>query len=161
MKTNHQQQPAKLENMDNMDNLDSDAVWELLEKAPTKQAGPMFSRNVMRAIRLEDLEENAADSAPWWKKIFAPKPALAFGAMGAAACGLLAITATLSTDPSSTSTTAEVKNPISLDADLAQELESLHQAQIDDEFLEELSVISSTDDSFFSAEEIASFSVNL
>lgn len=150
MKTNHQPEQAELEDME------KDAVWELLDKAPTKQAGPMFSRNVMRAIRLE---EDAAPATPWWKKVFSPKPVLA---MGAAACCALAVTAIYS--PSSTSTTttttASVEDSIQLDAELEQELEYLLQVELEDEFLEELAVTSS-DETFLSADEIAALSVSL
>ncbi|MEM9080851.1 MAG: hypothetical protein AAGC74_09195 [Verrucomicrobiota bacterium] len=36
--------------------LENDAVWDLLDQAPPPDAGPMFSRNLMREIRLAEPE---------------------------------------------------------------------------------------------------------
>ena len=69
---------------------ENDPVWNLVEEAKPREAGPFFARNVMREIRLS--EEKAA---PWWQRLLSPKPLLA-GALGTAAA--VAIIATLGPD---------------------------------------------------------------
>jgi hypothetical protein len=58
----------------------NDPVWNLLENASEQKASPMFSRDVMRSIRLE-----AQETTPWWEKLLSPAPV--FGTLAtAAAC---------------------------------------------------------------------------
>lgn len=72
--------------MDNkqQDLQEQDPVWDLLGKASKREADPMFSRNVMRSIRLED------DKPTLWQRLFSPVSALTAVA-GVAACAVVAI----------------------------------------------------------------------
>lgn len=47
----------------------NDPVWDLLNNASEQKAGPMFSRDVMRNIRLEK-----QDTSSWWERILRPAP---------------------------------------------------------------------------------------
>jgi hypothetical protein len=57
-----------------------DQVWALLGEAAPQPAGAMFSRQIMRKIRME-----AVDTQPWWRRLMAP---LAVSA-ATAACGIV------------------------------------------------------------------------
>lgn len=46
-------------------------LWELLGKSPSDKASPLFSRNVMREIRLE--KSNSAAKAPFWRSLLTPR----------------------------------------------------------------------------------------
>lgn len=50
------------------DSWENDAVWKLLDQAPSPTASPRFADDVVRMARLDELEK------PWWKRIFAPLP---------------------------------------------------------------------------------------
>jgi hypothetical protein len=64
--------------------LDQDPVWDLVDRAQPLEANPLFSRNVMREIRL------AEDSAiPWWKRLLASKPLVASSLAAVAAVAIL------------------------------------------------------------------------
>jgi hypothetical protein len=47
---------------------ENDAVWKLLDQAPSATAGPRFVDDTVRAARLLD------QPAPWWKRLFSPAP---------------------------------------------------------------------------------------
>lgn len=47
---------------------ENDAVWKLLDQAPSAQAGPRFVDDTVRAARL------LGQPQPWWKKLFSPLP---------------------------------------------------------------------------------------
>lgn len=96
---------------------DKDALWQLLEEAPTKKASPLFSRNVLREIRLE----KGAKSA-FWKKLF--KPQVLFPITTAALLGLACIP-TSSREASDTGTiarTSPTEQPTTLVTYLDEEL---------------------------------------
>jgi|GEM_PF-3833580 len=57
-----------------------DQIWALLGEAAPQPAGAMFSRQIMRKIRVE-----AVDTQPWWRRLMAP---LAVSA-ATAACGIV------------------------------------------------------------------------
>lgn len=59
--------------------IEKDPVWDLLSHASHQEADPMFSRNVMRSIRLEP------NQASLWQRLLAPRPAL-LSLTGIAAC---------------------------------------------------------------------------
>ena len=67
-----------------------DEVWDLLGKASQEEASPMFSRNVLRAIRIEEEEAKEANVS-WWQRIFAGKRAFALA--GGVAAGLAVVAA--------------------------------------------------------------------
>ncbi len=71
----------------------NDPVWDLLNKASDQKAGPMFSRDVMRSIRLEE-----QDASSWWSKLLRPTPVLGTLAT-AAACVALVLFAPDSSSP--------------------------------------------------------------
>jgi len=56
-----------------------DQVWALLAQAAPDPASPMFSRQIMRMVRMESRSEQ-----PWWRRLMAP---LAVSA-ATAACGI-------------------------------------------------------------------------
>lgn len=49
-----------------MNEQEDNALWTLLDSASEYKASPMFTQNVLRAIRQEPL--------PWWKRLFASTP---------------------------------------------------------------------------------------
>lgn len=57
-----------------------DQIWALLGEAAPPLAGAMFSRQIMRTIRMQ-----AHDPQPWWRRLIAP---LAVSA-ATAACGIV------------------------------------------------------------------------
>lgn len=61
-----------------------DALWDLLGQVPAAQAGPMFSRQVMRKIRL-----GSHASQPWWRRLFSPVALSTAAAACAVAIGLV------------------------------------------------------------------------
>lgn len=79
---------------------ENDPAWELLGKASKQEASPMFSRNVLRSIRLEEQE-----ATPWWKRLLTPAPIVATLATAAACVAL--IISTQSTTPETVPTIAQ------------------------------------------------------
>ena len=63
--------------------LDRDPVWDVVDRAQPPEASPLFSRNVMREIRLLEAP------APWWKRLLASKPLIASSLAAAAAVAIL------------------------------------------------------------------------
>jgi hypothetical protein len=57
---------------------ENDAVWKLLDQAPTAAPGPRFVDDTLRAARL------LGQPAPWWKRVFAPIPLAALAGATAA-----------------------------------------------------------------------------
>lgn len=49
---------------------EKDALWQLLEESPPQEASPLFSRNILREIRLDE------EAKPFWKKLLRPQFAL-------------------------------------------------------------------------------------
>ena len=62
---------------------ENDPVWNLVDEAKPRQAGPLFVRNVMREVRLMD-----ETPVRWWQQLLTPKPILA-GSLGALAVAIL------------------------------------------------------------------------
>ncbi|MEI6605516.1 MAG: hypothetical protein WCP35_09415 [Verrucomicrobiota bacterium] len=60
------------------DSWESDAVWELLDKAPPRSPAPNFADNTVRAARL------ASSTPNWWRRLFAPAPLAGLAATAAA-----------------------------------------------------------------------------
>jgi hypothetical protein len=69
----------------NDDSRESDAVWKLLEQAPSRAAGPRFADDTVRAARLAGQAGGA-----WWQFLLRPLP-LASGAAAAAALAFAVI----------------------------------------------------------------------
>lgn len=63
---------------------ENDPVWDLLGNASQQEAGPMFSRDVMRSIRLEQQQAPA-----WWQRILRPAPVVGTLATAAACVALV------------------------------------------------------------------------
>jgi hypothetical protein len=64
--------------------LDHDPVWDLVDRAHPQEASPLFSRNVMREIRLAE-----HSPAPWWKRLLTSRPLIASSLAAAAAVSIL------------------------------------------------------------------------
>lgn len=79
---------------------ENDPAWDLLGKASKQEASEMFSRNVLRSIRLEEQETTA-----WWKRLFTPAPIVATLATTAACVALIISTQT--TTPEAAPTIAQ------------------------------------------------------
>ncbi len=62
-----------------------DAAWELLKNAPETKAGPFFTRNVLREVRL--LEDAKAQKGGWLSFLFRPQGL----ALAGAACALAVV----------------------------------------------------------------------
>lgn len=58
---------------------ESDAVWKLLDAAPTPKASPRFADNTLRAARTNP------PKVSWWKSLFTPAPLFGLGTAAAAA----------------------------------------------------------------------------
>ncbi|MGJ8671349.1 hypothetical protein [Rubritalea sp.] len=65
-------------------NENNDPVWKLLDHASEQKASSLFSRDVMRDIRLEEQE-----SQSWWKKLLSPAPIVGTLATAAACIALV------------------------------------------------------------------------
>lgn len=57
---------------------ENDAVWKLLDQAPSTTAGPRFVDDTVRAARL------AGQPQPWWKRMCTPIPLAAMAGATAA-----------------------------------------------------------------------------
>jgi len=68
---------------------ENDPAWDLLGKVSKQEASPMFSRNVLRSIRLEEQETTV-----WWKRLLTPAPIVAALATAAACVALIISTQT-------------------------------------------------------------------
>ena len=79
---------------------ENDPAWDLLGKASKQEASPMFSRNVLRSIRLEEQEPN-----PWWKRLLTPAPIV--GTLATAAACVALIISSPSTAPEVTPSIAD------------------------------------------------------
>lgn len=111
------------------DSWESDAVWNLLDQAPTRTAGARFTNDVVRAARLLPEEK------PWWSRLISPAP-LAGLAVATAATALAAFAVlTLVTPPGNPGSQAVVMDSAQAVAiqDIA-ETETLIEAadQLDD-----------------------------
>lgn len=71
---------------------ENDPAWDLLGKASKQEASEMFSRNVLRSIRLEEQE-----ATPWWKRLLTPAPIV--GTLATAAACVALIISSQSTAP--------------------------------------------------------------
>ncbi len=61
------------------DSWESDAVWELLDQATPRLAGPRFTDDAVRAARL------AGSPQRWWQRLLSPIPLTGLAATTAAA----------------------------------------------------------------------------
>ncbi|MGJ8655032.1 MAG: hypothetical protein ACSHX6_01175 [Akkermansiaceae bacterium] len=146
-------------NKDQLNELENDAVWTLLdntEESSPVQASPMFSRNVMREIRLQHQDAPVS----FWQRIFAPKfnkVALTLGAT--AVCAL--IVTTMTSEHNNADSLASVDTSFIEDISL-EELSAYEEivaaeaeAAKEDEFTYEMLDLASQDPFFISEEEIA------
>jgi hypothetical protein len=60
------------------DSWESDAVWKLLDQAPSRGASARFVENTVRAAKLAPVME------PWWKRVLSPAPLVGFAGVTAA-----------------------------------------------------------------------------
>ena len=70
----------------------NDPSWDLLKYASQQEAGPMFSRDVLRAVRLSEEVKT-----PWWKSLLQAKAVLVSGAL--AVCALLFVPLMMDSTP--------------------------------------------------------------
>lgn len=159
MKSDNNNNPAEL-NQDLLNELENDTVWSLLnnaeESSPVK-ASPMFSRNVMREIRLQ--QEDAPLS--FWQKLFAPKFNKVAITLGATAVCALLVTTMMSEQNNTAETITSVDTSFIEDISL-EELAAYEdtitaevQSEEADEFTYEMLDLASKDPFFISEEEIA------
>jgi hypothetical protein len=85
------------------DSWESDAVWKLLDQAPSKTASARFAENTVRAARL------SPETAPWWKRLLSPAPLA--GLAGATAAVTFAIISLVPTVHPSSNRTAVLDSP--------------------------------------------------
>lgn len=52
--------------------LENDEVWELLQNSPSPQASPLFSRNIMRDIRLDESSSQSFWARFSWPRLIFP-----------------------------------------------------------------------------------------
>lgn len=139
---------------------EKDPVWDLLAQASEQKASPMFSRDVMRSIRLE--EQKA--SSTWWKALFTPTTAVATIAV---TCLALVATTQLSNNdeansepPTIVQTPAETTLPPA-DTAVAAFDEFAASYQVDeeiDDIISPLTLIATSDTSdFYTLEDMDSF----
>ena len=119
----------------NDQDLDCDPVWDLVDRAQPPEASPLFSRNVMREIRvLGDY------SAPWWKRLLTSKPLIASSIAAAAAVAILV--------------SVNNESPTGLaNEDPAPAVEPA-LASLDEELDQELLIAAAADPSLFSDEQL-------
>ncbi|WAC19757.1 hypothetical protein OVA24_21305 [Luteolibacter sp. SL250] len=92
------------------DSWESDAVWNLLDKAEPLKAGDSFVDDLVRMARQELAPE------PWWKRLFAPAPIGGFAVAAAAvAIGILFLSQPSSGPVPGDSPLATVETPVQAD----------------------------------------------
>lgn len=69
---------------------ENDALWSLLGEGSQLQANPLFSRNVMREVRLSEQKPTS-----FWQLLFRPKHALGAAILGVLAIALLILASNL------------------------------------------------------------------
>ncbi|MFC4993145.1 hypothetical protein [Rubritalea tangerina] len=118
-----------------MTDKDKEPVWDLLDNASTQKADPMFAKNVMRSIRLEE-----TPATPWWKKCLSPAPVVGTLAT-AAACVALILTQQSSTPEKSPETLVATSTE-----DSFEEVTASYSASEDfDDIISPISLIASND----------------
>lgn len=113
--------------------LDRDPVWDVVDQAQPPEASPLFSRNVMREIRLLEAP------TPWWKRFLASKPLIASSLAAAAAVAILI--AVNPNDPASGITDGSTPDSATV-------------AALHDELDQELLIAAAEDPSLFSDEQL-------
>jgi hypothetical protein len=116
--------------------VDQDPVWELVDQVEPAQASPLFSRNVLREIRLS--EDRAL---PWWKRFLSSKPLVASSLAGAAAVAIL-----LSVGPDASSTDPSMAGGATT--------EEIPLAELSEELDQELLIAAAEDPDLFSDEQL-------
>lgn len=116
--------------------LDRDPVWDLVDQSAPRQAGPLFSRNVMREIRVAE-----QPSVPWWKRLLASRPLMASSLAAAAAVAIL-----LAVNPDKDTTGSGVTNNDPASVPVAE--------QLDENLNQELLIAAAEDPSLFSDEQL-------
>lgn len=132
---------------------EKDPVWDLLDAASKQEPSPLFSRNVMRAIRLE------TEHVPLWKRMLSPRPALASLA-AVAACTTITL-AILQQQPDSTNVTpspvvSSASSPDTSQASAIDQIASEYNVPEDlDDIIDPLMLISvMVDSSDYSLDEL-------
>lgn len=132
----------------------NDKVWELLDNASQQEASPLFSRNVMRAVRLEE----AASSTPWWKMLTNMKALVSVGAVAACAIAVISVYSGNNTGiPTNEGGFAGVQDPITeeVTTDIPSELISDMETYVaNDEFVSEILVNLVENPDLLSADEM-------
>ena len=116
----------KLLNTD--DSWENDAVWKLLDQSPPAIAGPRFVTNTVRAARL------VAQTEPWWKRCFSPRPLAGFATAAATAAVVFAVLSWVGPSPQSGTETAMLDSQQAVKIQDIAETETLITAvdQLDD-----------------------------
>lgn len=149
-------------NTDISDDIDNDAVWSLLDQAEDSssakvQASPMFSRNVMREIRLQQTD-NATVSL--WQRIFSlnfGKVAIPVAAI--AACAVM-VTSMISDQNDNKNSLVSTDTSFLKDIPLEElsayndEMTSLTDSDKTDAFTTEILLLSDKDPFYITDEEI-------
>ena len=99
------------------ESVENDAVWKLLDKAPTKKAGPSFASDTVRLARL------TGQPVPWWKKWFQPAPIAGF-AMATAAVAI-AFTFMAGSEPKS-----PVSPTVTYDSPQAETIQDIAETEV-------------------------------
>ena len=102
---------------------ENDPAWDLLGKASKQEASEMFSRNVLRSIRLEEQETTA-----WWKRLLSPAPIV--GTLATAAACVALIISTPSTNPET------VPSPVAHQPTAAESFAELSEAYLSNDELD-------------------------
>ena len=108
------------------DSWESDAVWKLLDQAPSKTAGVRFADDTLRAARL------LVAPKPWWSRMFSPAPLA--GLAAATAALVFAVVSLVGPTPPSLQQTAALNSPQAVAIQDIAETETLIAAvdQLDD-----------------------------
>ena len=132
----------------------NDKVWELLDNASQQEASPLFSRNVMRAVRLEEAES----STPWWKMLTNMKALVSVGAVAACAIAVISVYSGNNTAiPINDDSFAGTPDPITeeVTTDIPSELISDMETYVaNDEFVSEILVNLVENPDLLSADEM-------
>ena len=127
---------------------ENDPVWDLLGNASKQEANPMFSRDVMRSIRLDE-----QDSVSWWQRILRPAPI--FGSLATAAACVALVFYTQTEQPSSPESIVAQQETSS---DSFSEIADIFDASDDlDDLISPISLIASNDVDFQEFEDFLSY----
>jgi hypothetical protein len=141
-------------NEQQLSELENDAVWSLLdmtEKDSALEPSPMFARNIMREIRLNQRNDKAPS---FWRRLVTPKfNKVALTLAATAACAVLVITQNSAQNNEPSPSIADTELSDDIDSISFEDLTTFVETE-EDNFTDEMLELASKDPFYISEEEI-------